>query len=78
MNCFIGVSIKYLQGYLDWFFYHKYLTYCVKILKQSQTIMNYSFSRDLYIKVLDIYSKEFPIDKYEVYADYNFTPLPEI
>ena len=30
------------------------------------------------IKVSDIYSKEFPINIYEVYADYNFTPSPEI
>lgn len=78
MNCFIGVSTKHLQGYLDWFVYYKYLTYCVEILKQPQTIMNYSFSRDSYIKVSDIYSKEFPINIYEVYADYNFTPSPEI
>ena len=78
LGCFIGVSTKHLQGYLDWFVYQKFLTYTIEVLEQPQTLMNYALSKNLFIKVSDIYSKDFPIDIYDVYSDYNFTPSPEI
>ena len=78
LKCFVGVSTKHLQGYLDWFVYQKYLTYTIEILEQPQVLMNYSLSKNSYIKVTDIYNKDFPVDIYNVYADYNFTPSPQI
>lgn len=78
LSCFVGVSTKHLQGYLDWFVYQKYLTYTIEILKQPQTLMNYAITKNTFIKISDIYSKSFPIDIYEVYSDYNFTPSPQI
>ena len=75
---FAGVSTKHLQEYLDWFVYQKYLTYSIEILEQPQVLMNYALSRKSYIKISDIYSKEFPINIYDVYADYDFTPSPQI
>lgn len=78
LKCFSGVSTKHLQEYLDWFVYQKYLTYSIEVLEQPQILMNYAISRKSYIKISDIYSKEFPINIYEVYSDYNFTPSPQI
>ena len=78
LRCFIGVSTKHLQGYLDWFVYQKFLTYTIEVLKQPQTLMNYVISKNSFIKIADIYSKDFPIDIYDVYSDYNFLPSPEI
>lgn len=76
LRSFAGVSTKHLQGYLDWFVYQKYLNYAVEVLQQSNTMINYVISNNSYIKVEDIYKKSFPIDIYEVYSDYNFTPSP--
>lgn len=78
LNNFLGVSTKHLQGYLDWFVYQKYLTYTVEILKQPQALMNYALCGNLFIKCSDIYSKDFPIDIYNIYSDYNFNPSPHI
>ena len=78
LKCFSGVSTKHLQEYLDWFVYQKYLTYSIEVLEQPQILMNYAISRNKYIKISDIYSKEFPINIYEVYSDYNFSPSPQI
>ena len=78
LKCFVGVSTKHLQGYLDWFVYQKYLTYTIDILKQPQVLMNYAISSNTSIKISDIYSKEFPIDVHDVYSDYNFNPSPQI
>ena len=78
LKCFVGISTKHLQGYLDWFVYQKYLTYTIEVLKQPQVLMNYVLSKNSFIKVTDIYSKEFPIDIYDIYADYNVNPSPEI
>lgn len=75
---FVGVSTKHLQGYLDWFAYQKYLRYCIEILKQPSTLMNYAISQNKYIKIKDIYGKEFPVDIYDIYSDYNFIPSPNI
>lgn len=78
LKCFVGVSTKHLQGYLDWFVYQKYLTYAIEFLDQPQTLMNYSLSRSSCIRISDIYSKEFLVDIYDVYSDYNFSPSPQI
>ena len=78
LKSFAGVSTKHLQQYLDWFVYQKYLTYSIEILEQPQVLMNYSLSRNSYIKISDIYSMDFPINIYDVYADYDFTPSPHI
>ena len=78
LKSFAGVSTKHLQQYLDWFVYQKYLTYSIEILEQPQVLMNYSLSRDSYIKISDIYSMDFPINIYDVYANYDFTPSPHI
>lgn len=78
LKCFVGVSTKHLQGYLDWFVYQKYLTYAVDILKQAQVLMNYALCNNSFIKISDIYSKKFPVDVYDVYSDYNFNPSPQI
>ena len=78
LNCFVGVSTKHLQGYLDWFVYQKYLTYTVEILSQPKILMNYVISKNAYISVSDIYTKDFPVNIYDVYKDYNFIPSPHI
>lgn len=78
LKCFVGVSTKHLQGYLDWFVYQKYLTYAIEFLNQPQNFMNYAISVNSSIKISDIYSKDFPIDIYEVYSEYNFNLSPEI
>ena len=78
LKCFVGISTKHLQGYLDWFVYQKYLTYAVEILKQPQVLMNYVLNRNTSIKISDIYSKQFPVDIYDIYSEYNFNPSPQI
>lgn len=78
LKCFVGVSTKHLQGYLDWFIYQKYLTYAIEVLNQPQVLMNYVLCSNSFIKVSNIYSKEFPVDIFDVYSDYNFNPSPQI
>lgn len=78
LKSFIGVSTKHLQGYLDWFSYQKYLNYAIEVLQQPNVMMNYIISKNSYIKIQDIYKKEFPIDIYEIYAEYNYTPSTQI
>ena len=78
LQSFIGVSTKHLQGYLDWFSYQKYLIYTVELLKQPQVMMNYVIGKMTSIHIADIYLKEFPIDIYDVYSEYHFTPSPDI
>ena len=78
LKSFAGVSTKHLQQYLDWFVYQKYLTYSIEILEQPQVLMNYALSRKSYIKISDIYSMDFPVNIYDVYSNYNFTPSPQI
>ena len=78
LRSFTGVSTKHLQGYLDWFSYQKYLNYAVEVLQQSNVMMNYIVSQNSYIKIEDIYKKDFPVNIYEIYAEYNFRPSPVI
>ena len=78
LGSFVGVSTKHLQGYLDWFLYQKYLNYAVEVLQQPNIMMNYIISQNSYIKIEDIYKKEFPVDIYQIYAEYNFNPSTQI
>lgn len=78
LGSFVGVSTKHLQGYLDWFSYQKYLNYAIEVLQQPNIMMNYIISKNSYIKIKDIYKKEFPVDIYEIYAEYNFNPSTQI
>ena len=71
-NKFHGVSTRHLQEYLDWF------TYIFMMLKKFE---NYILENEMckniildknYIRSIDVFKKEFPIDLFEAYGEYHY------
>ena len=71
MSKFRGVSIKHLQGYIDWFIYKKYIDYTVEILNHPKEMLYYSIKQKGYITIKNIYNAPFPFDITIAYADYS-------
>lgn len=73
MRRYHGVSTRHLQGYLDFFILTKQLHYQYK--EQSSKHI-YAFLTAIYegnyIKRLDIFKKELPIDLYHAYGPYQY------
>ena len=74
INKFRGVSIKHLQGYLDWFIYKKYIDYTVEIINHPTEILYYSIKQKQSTTIKEIYNTPFPFDIDVAYADYNLAP----
>lgn len=68
-----GVSIRHLQGYLDFFCFFKNLKYSIdSILKQVNQTYVTSINEKSTLKTKDIHSKEIPIDLFEAYGEYQY------
>lgn len=68
-----GVSIRHLQGYLDFFCFFKNLKYSIdSILKQANQAYVTSVNEKSTLRTIDIHSKKIPIDLFEAYGDYHF------
>lgn len=68
-----GLSIRHLQGYLDFFFLFKKIKYSViGIQKQAVEIYLTSTKERSTLKVKDIHSKKIPIDLFEAYGKYHY------
>lgn len=74
INFFKGISLKHLQGYIDWFVYQKFLNYTVELMKQSEEMMYYCFKQKGYIKIEDIFNMAYPFEINDAYKDYIATP----
>lgn len=67
-----GVSIKYLQGYLDMFLFIKMLNYTVEPVDKDIFTYNKSIPNQTKKYINDIIKKALPIDLYEAYKEYNY------
>lgn len=74
LSPFRGISSKHLQGYLDWYSFHKYLNYCFEYDKQKDKLFNHTMIEGTQINRVNAYDNYSGIDFYDVYSDYNFTP----
>lgn len=75
LSCFKGVSTKHLQHYLDWFCFQKMINYTTEILKQPLTMMKKGVVNNCTVCSKNVYDNSSNIDFYEVYSNYNFSPL---
>lgn len=68
-----GVSIRHLQGYLDFFSYCKNLTYHFSKIKQrSYRVYSNTSKETSYLKKRDVCRLPLPIDLFEAYGDWQF------
>ena len=68
-----GVSIRHLQGYLDFFCLFKKIKYAVsEIRKQTLEIYMTSAQESSTLKVKDIHQKKIPVDLSEAYGEYHY------
>lgn len=67
-----GVSTKHLQGYLDWLSYIFILSKRYEYNKMKTEIYHDLIINSKYIKSLEIFSKEFPINLKDAYEEYHY------
>lgn len=76
-----GVSIRHLQGYIDWLVYSKKLRYRIEACKRSVVSYAEVMKKHITLTERSICSKEIPIDLFAAYGEYQFgifKPLPTI
>ena len=67
-----GISLKHLQGYLDFFTYRKYLKYSIeKMRDKEETLYKKLIKINDYIQVKEIYKVLLPVDVYGVYLNFK-------
>ena len=68
-----GLSIRHLQGYLDFFCLYKKIKYSInEIQKQAIEAYMTTTQERCNLRVKDISLKEIPVDLFEAYGDYHF------
>ena len=68
-----GVSIRHLQGYLDFFCFFKKLKYTFdEIQKQRHETYLTATQEKSTLRVKDIHSKDIPINLFEAYGEYHY------
>ena len=69
---FKGVSIRHLQGYLDWFSYIFILSKKYEYEKMKTEMYKDLIVNDNYIKSTDICTKKYPVDLKIAYGEYHY------
>ena len=68
-----GISVRHLQGYLDFFCLYKKIKYLIsEIKKQAIEAYMISTQEQSKLRVKDICLKEMPIDLFEAYGEYHY------
>jgi transposase-like protein len=67
-----GVSIRYLQGYLDMFLLKKLLNYTIENINKEIATYKKTIPAHITLYIRDIFEKALPISLYEAYGDYNY------
>lgn len=72
MSKFHGISTRHLQSYLDWFTYIFIMLKKFEHYKLESQMCKNIIPDTNYIKSLNIFKKEFPIDLYDAYGEYHY------
>lgn len=68
-----GISVRHLQGYLDFFCLYKKIKYMInEIQKQSNEVYMTAIQERSKLRVKDISLKEIPINLFEAYGEYHY------
>ena len=67
-----GVSIRHLQGYLDWLVFRKHLKYTLKMKKWRSEAYMETMQEIIPFSCRSICKKDIPINLYEAYGSYNY------
>lgn len=68
-----GISVRHLQGYLDFFAYCKSLGYRIEKTKAKTVHAYKSLTKEMsYIHVRDICKLDMPIDLFQAYGDWHY------
>lgn len=68
-----GVSIRHLQGYLNFFSFFKNMNYRIERIKdKNQKVYTTAYKEHVNLSERLICSQEFPIDLFEAYGDWHY------